>query len=383
MKKTQLVDHNLSKITIPLEFFAFIYSVFPLLIKLLYPDLWIMTIGEVFIEQSYLFIIPAVLVIFIRIFGFQDSRILMAIHISAVISVSTTSSTINLAFSLTGNDSLLSDIIFGVIPVLFCALSIAYNAWNSATPFQKHLDELINAVKVNNYSLRINDEKILQDGMFGIFFQFIHEMLDALKMNVDQIKNNIDILSSASSNMASTAENVKITTDTTQFISTSISDGANEQTNLLNISLKAMDSMIDDVGDIVNQILNSSNDVSQIALQTNILALNAGIEASRAGDYGRGFAVVAENVRKLSDESKLAAENISEVSTVIISLLQEKLNNFKDRITNIASVAEESSAASEELVASMIEIQANILQLSQNADTLSNQVVETSNLLKK
>lgn len=103
----------------------------------------------------------------------------------------------------------------------------------------------------------------------------------------------------------------------------------------------------------------SNQDIVAIAGQTNLLSLNASIEAARVGDAGRGFAVVASEIRNLSDSTKeliegnkdKAFETVPKINVSIeeIKSLLVHIDAMNDRINNIAATTQEISAQSEDI----------------------------------
>jgi len=335
-------------------------------------------------------------------------------------------------------------IIYSLLAALLIVQYISYNLYRSVLSSIAELNNIAEGFGDGNFNIIMDESGKDEFSLLAVHFNQATVKLSIfilrLREEINSLKDRAEELANKSSHIASnTKEQSNQTTHAAAAmdeLSSSFVDvaknasraatSAREATDLalnggkvvsetiagmsrIAQSVKSSAAMIETLGKSSEQISEIIKVINDIASQTNLLALNAAIEAARAGEQGRGFAVVADEVRKLAEKTTASTNEIGDMIKNIqieanksveametgtkdvesgvelsneagkaLSQIVHAVQQVNDMITQIATAAEEQSTTGEE-VASNIESVASITNNTANDAELSSEYSDQLN----
>ncbi|QRM19500.1 methyl-accepting chemotaxis protein [Dechloromonas sp. TW-R-39-2] len=162
--------------------------------------------------------------------------------------------------------------------------------------------------------------------------------VEEMAVSIDQVKENAD----EAHGISIDAGNIS------QEGAAVIHNAANEMRKISD-AVQSSSAIVEDLGRQSDQITSIVNTIKEIADQTNLLALNAAIEAARAGEQGRGFAVVADEVRKLAERTSLSTTEIGGMVGKIQNGTRSAVNSMQAGVTQVSNGVELANQAGDSI----------------------------------
>ena len=322
------------------------------------------------------------------------------------------------------NDSIIISIIIGILSIIFINV-FAFLYIKKVTHPLKNLME--HAISISEGNITVNTKAVYGKDEFGQ----LEKVFDIMSSRLAEVVSNVNDASreimTAAQNMMESSNELSVRTDSQ---SSSLEEtAASIEEMVSNIKTSAEKSLlgknmmsesmqyIENAANIISQTASNIEEVYQssekikditkiiedIAFQTNILALNASVEAARAGDQGKGFAVVASEVRNLAQTTQASVKDITELvdntsqkidtATQTAKQSQEIFVDLQNKVSDTSKLMETitSNALEQESGTNQISVEVNNMEsattqnaaLAENSNEISKSLVEKAQFLER
>ena len=226
--------------------------------------------------------------------------------------------------------------------------------------FQYSIQPIVNQIQqavseVNVYLEKFTVEAVIEPEKMNRSLETIDNMTIAIQSIADIAQQAVTIVNDANHTATKTEEAMDLTLQNILFVQETVDEIAKKVRRL---------------GESSQQISRVVSIINQIAMQTNLLAINAGIEAARAGEEGQGFAVVAEEVGELAARSATATQEIEEII--------EKIQRETGEVLKTMTMGTNQVTQSSDMITNAKHGLQQIVDISQQVDTLVQSILSST-----